>query len=200
MDSRFNLFQPLGFVLCCCLLIVSLQGCVAGRGAHVQWDSESQILSSEASQVKLRSVQTRTYEDTDKTKILRAVVSVMQDLFFTIDILDEDLGVVSAKKLCDFETEWEKSTSRESGWEDHTTYFLYETDELLSFNINFRTWGPFDYRHDLARLTVTVRPKSETDFLVRASLQYNITAVETPKTYQQFFKLLNNAMFLANAM
>lgn len=46
------------------------------------------------------------------------------------------------------------------------------------------------------RMTVTVRPRSETQMLVRANAQYNIQAVEDPAPYQQFFGALEKSMFL----
>lgn len=46
------------------------------------------------------------------------------------------------------------------------------------------------------RMTISVRPRGETQLLVRANAQYNITAVEDPEPYQQFFDALSKAMFL----
>ena len=46
------------------------------------------------------------------------------------------------------------------------------------------------------RMTVSVRPPGEPHLLVRANAQYNITAVEDPAPYQQFFMALEKAMFL----
>ena len=46
------------------------------------------------------------------------------------------------------------------------------------------------------RLTVTVRPRGETQTLIRANAQYNIQAVEEAEPYQQFFASLEKAMFL----
>ena len=46
------------------------------------------------------------------------------------------------------------------------------------------------------RMTVTVRDRGATQMLVRANAQFNITAVEDPKPYQQFFEALEKAMFL----
>jgi hypothetical protein len=46
------------------------------------------------------------------------------------------------------------------------------------------------------RITVTVRPRGKTQMLVRANAQYNITAVEDPEPYQQFFIALEKSMFL----
>jgi hypothetical protein len=46
------------------------------------------------------------------------------------------------------------------------------------------------------RMTVTVRPRGETQLIVRANAQYNLTAVEDPEPYQQFFTSLQRSMFL----
>lgn len=46
------------------------------------------------------------------------------------------------------------------------------------------------------RMTVTVRARGDKQLLVRANAQYNITAVEDPEPYQQFFTALEKAMFL----
>jgi hypothetical protein len=46
------------------------------------------------------------------------------------------------------------------------------------------------------RMTVTVRPRGETQILVRASAQYNIKPVEDPEPYQQFFTALEKSVFL----
>jgi len=46
------------------------------------------------------------------------------------------------------------------------------------------------------RMTVTVRPRGQTQTLVRANAQYQLRAVEDPEPYQQFFEALSKAMFL----
>ncbi|MGR9074462.1 MAG: hypothetical protein ACU833_15480 [Gammaproteobacteria bacterium] len=177
---RFS-FLLLGF-------IIQLQGCSVHYGAEIQWSSKSQILRSEASQVKMRSIQTRVYDTTDKEKIMYDVISVMQDLYFDIDVLDLDLGVISGKKMY----------QSGNGWANSPTYYNYKTDSLAIFSTNFRTYGPFHYRNDLTRLTVTIRPRGKTQLMARASFQYNIRAVEDPEVYQHFFKQLGQSQFLSS--
>lgn len=46
------------------------------------------------------------------------------------------------------------------------------------------------------RMSVTVRPRGTTQLLVRANAQYNITPVEDPEPYQQFFAALEKSVFL----
>ncbi len=112
--------------------------------------STKQVLATKGSQVKLRSIQTRAFDTTDKNKMLRTVIATLQDLGFIVDKADDVLGAVSATKL--------------------DRYTL--------------------------RMTVSVRPRGETQLLVRANAQYNITAVENPEPYQQFFDALSKAIFL----
>jgi starvation-inducible outer membrane lipoprotein len=51
-------------------------------------------------------------------------------------------------------------------------------------------------KHYALRITVTVRPRGETQLLVRANAQYNVTPITDPELYQQFFIALEKAMFL----
>lgn len=61
--------------------------------------SRSQILAAEESQVKLRSMQSRIFDTTDKIKTLRTAMATLQDLGFVIDKADDVLGTISATKL-----------------------------------------------------------------------------------------------------
>ena len=61
--------------------------------------STKQVLATTESQVKLRSIQTRAFDTTDKSKMLRTVIATLQDLGFIIDKADASLGTVSATKL-----------------------------------------------------------------------------------------------------
>ncbi len=161
--------------------------CVSGC-ANVYWDAKDHILMSEASQVKLRSVQTLVFDTPDKSQVLKAALNVMQDLFFHVDVLDEELGVVSGKKFY----------GRKGGWKNNASYYNYQTDALMIFSSIYRTEGPFRHREDLTRMTVTVRPRGEGQLLVRASIQYDMNAIDDPKVYQTFFKLLRQSLFLAS--
>lgn len=49
----------------------------------------------------------------------------------------------------------------------------------------------------MMRMTVTVRPRGQTQTLVRANAQYQDQEVTDPEPYQHFFVALEKAMFLA---
>ena len=108
-----------------------------------------QLMTLDASQVNLRSMQTRAFDTTDKNKALRSVISTLQDFDFLILDANKVLGLVSAVR-----------------------------------------------RTDWLQISIAVRPRGETQLLVRANMEYNRSGVEDPSVYQKFFSLLEKSMFL----
>lgn len=78
-------------VLCLLLAAGVLVGC--------RTDSMDEVLATDATQVQLRSVQSRAFDTTDKTLTTRNVVSTLQDLGFIVDKVDDTLGTVSGTKM-----------------------------------------------------------------------------------------------------
>jgi len=113
-------------------------------------NSRDQLLLTDDSAVKLRSMQTRAFDTTDREKMLRTVMATLQDLSFLIDSADATLGSVTATKL----------------------------------------------QRGSVRVTVTVRPRGETQTLVRANAAIGIRPVDDPLAYQEFFASLSKALFL----
>ncbi len=153
---------------------------------EIQGDSREQIWLSEESQVKVRNAQSRVFDTQDKQQMLEALVATFQDLGFQIEVLDETLGIVSGKKFLDLER---------PGADGLPTYLLYDEESLVVFNRSYRTWGPFQRRSDLVRLTATVRRRNAEQLIVRASAQYALRPVEDPLAYQKFYAALEQALF-----
>lgn len=171
------------------LPLAFLLSLVGGCGYHerheLMSDSASQIWLSEESQVKVRNAQSRVYDTTDKIAMMEAIVATLQDIDFQIEVLDESLGIVSAKRFLDLERPEEALLP---------TYLLYDEESLVVLNRSYRTWGPFQRRSDLVRLTVTVRPRNASQLIVRASAQYYLRPVEDPESYQPFYAALEKAL------
>ncbi len=85
--SRLNKFVAMSFLLVFCL---TSSGCES---------SMDKAFAANESQVKLRSMQSRTFDTTDKIKTLRTAMATLQDLGFVIDKADDVLGSISATKL-----------------------------------------------------------------------------------------------------
>jgi hypothetical protein len=124
------------------------------------------------------------FDTADKLEMIEAIVSTLQDIGFQIEVLDETLGIVSAKRFLDLE--------RPKG-APLASYLLYDEESLVVLNRSYRTWGPFQRRSDLVRLTVTVRSRNKSQLIVRASAQYALRPVEDAKSYQGFFAALERA-------
>jgi hypothetical protein len=79
-------------IVCFGVLFSAVVGC-APISQQILDTRESQ------SQVKLRQVQSRSFDTQDKEFTMRAVIATLQDLSFVIDKADLALGTVSATKL-----------------------------------------------------------------------------------------------------
>src|SRR3989338_356598 len=77
------------------VLLLLVNGCAS---------TTQQVVTTEESQAKLRSVQTRAFDTNDKNKMMRNVISTLQDLDFVIDNADLFLGAVSAPKFANNQT------------------------------------------------------------------------------------------------
>lgn len=164
-----------------------LAGCVTERSVMIQRDSLQQVYAAEASQVKLRSAQSRVFDTTDSARLLGEIVATYQDLGVQVEVVDDVLGIVSGKLYLDH---------NRPGGRDLPSYVLYEEDALVLLNgtRSFRTWGPFSRRADLVRLTTTVRRRNERQLLVRTSAQFHLRPVESPEVYQRFYAALEKTI------
>jgi hypothetical protein len=101
-------------------------------------------------QLETRQIQTREYDTLDKAMTMRSVIATLQDLGFTIDQADAELGTVTATRLHDY----------------------------------------------TMRMTVTVVQKDKQRIAVRANARIGENSVTDAATYQDFFVVLDKAMFL----
>jgi len=68
---------------------------------------------------------------------------------------------------------------------------------LQDANLNLGTVsGQKFVKNTVLKMTVTVRPRGETQLLVRGSAQFGIKAVSDPLPYQDFFNALQKGTFL----
>ncbi len=61
-------------------------------------NTQKRAFETKESQVRLRSIQTRAFDTTDKKKMMQTVVGTMQDLDFVIDKADFILGSITGTK------------------------------------------------------------------------------------------------------
>ena len=101
-------------------------------------------------QLETRQIQTREYDTLNKAMTMRSVIATLQDLGFTIDQADAELGTITATRLHEY----------------------------------------------TMRMTVTVVKKEGDRISVRANARIGENSVTDAATYQDFFVVLDKAMFL----
>ncbi len=107
-------------------------------------------ITGAGTQLETRQIQTRSYSALDKTMTMRSVIATLQDLGFTIDQADAELGTITATRLHEY----------------------------------------------TMRMTVTVVERNGERVSVRANARIGENAVTDAATYQDFFVVLDKAMFL----
>lgn len=91
LNKKYITYIPLMIAISATTLLV---GCNATM--------KERVLDSNAggqTSVELRSIQSRSFDTTDKAKTMRSTIATLQDLGFVIDKADLELGTVSATKL-----------------------------------------------------------------------------------------------------
>jgi hypothetical protein len=121
--------------------LILLAGCASTIPANV---------AGAGTQLEMRQIQTRQYDTLDKAMTMRSVIATLQDLGFTIDQADAELGTITATRLHEY----------------------------------------------TMRMTVTVVQKEASQISVRANARIGEDAVTDAATYQDFFVVLDKAMFL----
>jgi hypothetical protein len=123
------------------LSLLSLAGCATTTPASIV---------GAGTQLETRQIQTRDYDALDKAMTMRSVIATLQDLGFTIDQADAELGTITATRLHEY----------------------------------------------TMRMTVTVVENEGDRISVRANSRIGEKAVTDAATYQDFFVVLDKAMFL----
>lgn len=123
------------------LCLLSLAGCATTTPTNI---------AGAGTQLEIRQIQTRQYDTLDKAMTMRSVIATLQDLGFTIDQADAELGTITATRLHQY----------------------------------------------TMRMTVTVVKKDGNRISVRTNARIGENAVTDAATYQDFFVVLDKAMFL----
>jgi hypothetical protein len=129
------------------LQIVALTGLLSLAGCATTTPTN---IAGSGTQLETRQIQTREYDTLDKAMTMRSVIATLQDLGFTIDQADAELGTITATRLHEY----------------------------------------------TMRMTVTVVQKQGDQISVRANARIGENAVTDAATYQDFFVVLDKAMFL----
>jgi hypothetical protein len=148
------------------------------------------------STLEIRSIQTRTLEAPSEIDILTATIAVLQDMEFNIDRIEKPLGVITASKVTDADSDSEKTS-------------LFFLDLLCAMGGGGGCDAMSTAQDDQhITLTMVVLPSlaRSGEFTVRITIQRVIydkmdrirvlERIDNAETYQQVFDNLRTSLFL----
>ena len=140
--------------------------------------------------LETREMQTRSFDDATELQILASAIAVLQDMGYSIDEVDRELGIISASKRAD-------ATPEEKG-----RYVLY----LLECMLSCTAWQmePDEQLIDLS-LAVFPRHGFTNSHAVRLTIQRQVwnragqlslqEPIEDEQVYQDLFGKLSKSVF-----
>jgi hypothetical protein len=167
-------------------LIISFVSLSILSSCATQIPKDALKLSSES--LQQRQIQTRKYETTDEAKILSACAGLLQDMGFTIEESESDLGVILGSK-------------------DRTAVQAGQVAAALLIALMGGGVTPIDDKQKM-RASIVTRPIGENKdhIAIRVTFQRIVWNTEgkvtvregltDPKIYQEFFEKLSKSVFL----
>lgn len=148
-------------------------------------------LSLTEAPLEIREMQTRSFDDTTEPQILASAIAVLQDMGYSIDEVEQELGIISASKRAD-------ATPEEKG-----RYVLYALDCVLG---SCTAWQ-LEPDEQMINLTLAVFPRQGfTDSnAVRVTIQRQVwnragqlslqEPIDDEQVYQDLFTKLSKSVF-----
>ncbi|MBN1464101.1 MAG: hypothetical protein JW922_10605 [Paludibacteraceae bacterium] len=169
----------------CLLLIFAIAGCAT---------VPKKFLTLPEDYLQLRQLQMRQYDTTDEEKIIKAVAGVLQDLGFTLDESETEIGLVAASKKAD----------ATSGGQIAGAFFM---DMLSAFAGTYSNYSAqVDAVQHVKACVITKPSLDKSKTVVRVTFQriiWNVSntinrleSIKEPEIYERFFESLSKAVFL----
>jgi hypothetical protein len=159
--------------------------------------SPPDYFSPSQSSVAARNMQARMYSSVDEGDVMSASAAVLQDMGYSIDTVEYQLGVISASKRADATNRWEALGS--------LTFDSMKCVFTFMFACDGHRYGAIDDVQDV-RLTMVSMPKGNGDVTVRITIQRRIydkrgrlseqSTISDADVYESLFARLSKAVFL----
>ena len=183
----FPSIQKLNTIILCFLLII-LTGCIPaivalGAGAVGAGVAASKVKNKEGepekSQLEIREIQTRTYDTPDSKMVLKTMLNVLQDDGFIVTEGNADLGLLSATKELDVQTE---------GAVFWGSFFnlAWDKNAIVEATANVSEFGK----------QTRVRVNFQQKVYDSAGGVSTVDQIADPKFYQEFFAKVDKGLFI----
>ncbi len=154
-----------------------------------------EVLALTPQSLERRQAQTRIYHTADEQRMLSAAVGVLQDLGFTIDESETDLGVIVSSKR------------RDAMQADQVAGAVMTTlaGAVMTFGLYWGASGPIDDVQEI-RASLVTAPTDGGRMQARITFQRIVwntdgdivrrEEIDDPRIYQEFFDALSTSLFL----
>ena len=183
MVSSFILFLRRTIVVILCFLL-------AGCAASIPKD----ILKLSPQSLEKRQLQMRQYDTTNEEMILSACVGVLQDLGFTLDDSETEVGLISASKERDATDGGQVAAATFvtilAALGGSSSDVLQEIDDIQKIRISVVSRLSLDGKRTIVRVTFQRIVWNKRGEISR------IETLDDPELYEGFFEKLSKAIFL----
>jgi hypothetical protein len=178
-------------------IFVLLPALIFSGGLSSCASSQPDYFNPSQSSVAARTMQARVYSSVDEGDVMSAAAAVLQDMGYSIDAVESQLGVISASKRADATNRLEAFGS--------LTFDSMKCVFTFLIGCDGERYGGIDDVQDV-RLTMVSMPKGNGDVTVRVTIQRRIydkrgrlseqSTISDAAVYESLFAKLSKAVFL----
>lgn len=136
------------------------------------------------SQLQVRQMQTREYDERDTKAVMKALIDVLQDEGFQIRNADVALGFISAQKEVDLERPGDRFFS---SWSADGTIPRWRKAAVIEASINVSEFGK----------TTRVRANFQRKELDNLGGTLGVKAMDDERFFQYFFEKVDKGLFIS---
>jgi len=163
------------------LLSLSIVGCASMPKGFLKPSEDS---------LAKRQLQSRQYDTTDETKIITSVAGVLQDLGFTLDDSESDVGFVAASKKADATNKGQIFLMAIFGGLGNNPQAIQQCDNYQVIKVSVIT------KPALNNEKIVVRVTFQRIVWNMANQINRVETIKEPEIYQKFYDRLSKSIFL----
>ena len=169
------------FVICFCISLI-ISGCGAVDATVGAAGSLFKKKHKAKSQLEIRQMQTREFETSETTMVLKAMLNVLQDDGYIVEQVNPEIGFFNATKVMDTEDTLAKTWG--TFWWGPSAQWIENT--VIDCTANVSQFG------EKTRVRTNFQLKQMNN---RGGVE-NVETMDDPKFYQEFFTKIDKGIFI----
>lgn len=170
------------FTICFCASLIIYSGCGAVDATVGAAGSLFKGKPKVRSQLEIRQMQTREFETSDTTLVLKAMLNVLQDDGFIVEQVNPEIGFFNATKIMDTEDTLAKTWG--TFWWGPSAQWIENT--VIDCTANVSQFGE----------KTRVRTNYQLKQMNNKGGVEKVETIDDPKFYQEFFTKVDKSIFI----